>query len=97
MRMMMKVTIPTEHGNKAVKDGTIGKIIGQWSEQHQPEAAYFGTQNGDRAAFFVLDIKDASQVPAIAEPFFQGLNAKIEAFPVMNPQDLKAGLEKLRL
>ena len=54
MRMMMKVTIPTEHGNKAVKDGTIGKIIGQWSEQHKPEAAYFAVGSPGTELEFAL-------------------------------------------
>ncbi|MGH7284095.1 MAG: hypothetical protein ACRELY_21420 [Polyangiaceae bacterium] len=97
MRMMMKVSIPTETGNKAVKEGTIAKIIGQWSEMHKPEAAYFVAQNGERCAYFFLDIKDASDIPSISEPFFMGLNARIEATPAMNPQDLKMGLDKLKM
>lgn len=97
MRMMLKVSIPTEAGNKAVKEGTIGKIIGQWTEQHKPEAAYFVAQNGERCGYFFLDVKDATDIPSIAEPFFMGLNARIEAVPAMNPQDLKAGLDKLKM
>lgn len=97
MRMMLKVSIPNEAGNKAVKDGTIGKIIGQWSEQHKPEASYFVAQNGERCAYFFFDAKDATDIPSIAEPFFMGLNARIEAVPAMNPQDLKAGLDKLKM
>jgi hypothetical protein len=35
---------------------------------------------------------DASQIPAIAEPWFLALNAAIEVTPVMVPEDLqKAG------
>jgi len=37
-------------------------------------------------------MKDASQIPAFAEPFFHWLNAKVEFLPVMLPEDLaKAG------
>ena len=97
MRMMMKVTVPNDGGNRAVKDGTIGRIIGQFSEENRPEAAYFLTDDGERSALFFLDVKDPSQIPQLAEPFFLGLNAKITFCPAMNPQDLKAGLEKLKI
>jgi hypothetical protein len=95
MRMMLKVMVPNDGGNAAVKNGSIGKIIGQWSELHKPEAAYFAAEGGDRCAYFVFDMKDPSDMPSVAEPFFQGLNARIEARPVMNQQELKAGIEKL--
>ena len=97
MRMMIRVSIPSEAGNKAVKDGTIGKILGQWTEENRPEAAYFTADQGQRTAFFFVDLKDVSQIPSLAEPFFIGLNAKVEFLPAMNAQDLKAGLEKVKV
>jgi hypothetical protein len=97
MRMMMKVTIPAEGGNKAIKEGQIGKIIGQFLEEQRPEGAYFLTEGGERTALFFMDLKDPSLIPSLAEPFFQALNAKITLMPAMNAQDLKAGLEKLKL
>jgi hypothetical protein len=97
MRMLMKVTVQNEGGNAAVKDGSIGKIIGKFAEEHHPEAAYFTTENGERTAFFFLDVKDSTMMPTLAEPFFIGLNARVTFAPAMNPQDLKAGLEKLKL
>jgi hypothetical protein len=44
----------------------------------------------------VFDLKDPSEIPAIAEPFFLNLNAKVEFSPVMNAEDLKKGLESLQ-
>jgi hypothetical protein len=97
MRMLMKVAVPNEGGNEAVKSGQLGKIIGGFLEEFRPEAAYFGVENGLRTAYFVLDMKDVSQMPAVGERFFLGVNALITASPVMNAQDLKAGLEHLKL
>ena len=93
MRMLMKVTTPVEAGNKAINDGTLPKIIAQTMERIQPEAAYFGLEGGKRTAFFFFELKDSTQMPSIGEPIFHGTGATIELTPVMNPQELKAGLE----
>lgn len=45
-----------------------------------------------RTGFLFLEMQDASQIPAIAEPWFLAFNASIEIHPVMVPGDLaKAG------
>ncbi len=36
----------------------------------------------------VVNMDDASQIPAIAEPLFLGLDATIKAHAVMTPEDL---------
>jgi len=64
----------------------------------KPEAAYFATRpNGERGGFIVFDLKDPSQIPAVAVPFFLAFHARVTLCPVMNAQDLaKAapGIEK---
>lgn len=94
MRMMMKVSIPVEAGNSAIRDGSLPKTVAAFVEQAKPEACYFSTENGRRTAFLFFDMKDATQLPSLAEPFFMNLNAAVDAAPVMNLDDLKAGVEK---
>jgi hypothetical protein len=94
MRMMMKVTIPTDAGNKAILDGSLPKIMMGFAEQFKPEAAFFSSDNGDRAAFFFFEMADATQMPAACEPFFLHLNAKIQLSPAMTPADMQSGIAK---
>ena|ERR1700733_1587120 len=93
MRMMMQMTIPVEAGNHAARTGAFGITFQKMLESLKPEAAYFTSgASGERGGFIVFDMKDTSQIPAIAEPFFLAFNARVTFFPVMNAEDLtKAG------
>ena len=92
MRFLVKVNIPVEAGNAAAKAGKLGTTIQSILADLKPEAAYFTDDKGQRTAFVILQMEDASQIPAIAEPWFLALNASIEIHPVMVPDDLaKAG------
>lgn len=93
MRMMMQFVIPVEAGNEAARTGAFGPAFQKMLETLKPEAAYFSAGTvGDRGGFIVFDMKDTSEIPAIAEPFFLAFNAKVTFFPVMNAADLaKAG------
>jgi hypothetical protein len=91
MRMLLRVSIPVEEGNAAVKAGTLGSTIERILADLKPEAAYFiADDDGNRSGSIVFDMKDSSQMPAIAEPWFLAFNAKVSLRPVMNPQDLAA-------
>jgi hypothetical protein len=96
MRTMIKVTTPVEAGNKAFRDGTLQKTIMGLIEQLKPEAAYFLPYRGVRTAIFVIDLKDPSEIPSIAEPLFEKLNADVEFQPVMNADDLRKGLGRVQ-
>src|SRR5437773_2226207 len=92
MRFLVKVNIPVDAGNAAAKAGKLGETIQSILADLKPEAAYFTDDSGQRTGFIVLDMQDASQIPAIAEPWFLAFNASIEIHPVMVPADLaKAG------
>jgi hypothetical protein len=88
MRFLLKVNIPVESGNAAAKAGKLGVLIQSILAEQKPEAAYFTDDNGQRTALVFLEMKDASQIPAIAEPWFLAFNASIELHPVMVADDL---------
>jgi DNA primase len=88
MRVLLKVTIPVESGNAVAKAGKLGATIQSILAELKPEAAYFTDNNGQRAGFIFLDLHEASQIPAIAEPWMLAFNAGIEIHPVMVKDDL---------
>ncbi len=92
MKFLATVNLPVEAGNSAVRAGNLGEKIQSILEEIKPEAVYFAADNGKRTAFMIVDLEDASQIPAIAEPWFLAFNAAIDIKPVMEPEDLaKAG------
>jgi hypothetical protein len=88
MRVLLKVNIPVETGNAAAKAGKLGTIIQSILDDLKPESVYFTDDRGQRTGYLFLDLKEASQIPAIAEPWFLAFNAAIEIHPVMVPEDL---------
>jgi hypothetical protein len=91
MRFLIRVLIPTEAGNKMIKDPNFVKNIEGFVRDTKAEAAYFTEVNGDRVAIFIADIQSADKIPSIAEPFFM-MGAKVEFHPTMVLDDLKKGL-----
>jgi hypothetical protein len=92
MRMLLRVSIPVETGNAAAAAGTLGKTVEKILAGLKPEAAYFFTDDdGRRSVSIVFDMKDTSEIPAIAEPWFLAFHAKVSLRPVMNAADLEKG------
>lgn len=94
MRMLMTVQIPTEAGNAAIKDGSLPQIVGKALEALKAEAAYFTETDGMRTGLFFFEMADSSEIPSAAEPFYMGLDAKITFAPVMNADEMRAGIGK---
>jgi hypothetical protein len=92
MRFLMKMEWQADAGNAALRDPKFGdKMMGLLKEM-KAEAAYFTTINGSRGAYIVINMDDASQMVAMAEPVFFGFKAKVEFIPVMLPDDLAKGM-----
>lgn len=86
--MLLTIHIPNEPFGSLVRAKEAAPLIGRLMEHLKPEVAYFGEQHGQRTGFAVVDIADASMIPAICEPFFLHLDADIELRPVMTAEDL---------
>jgi hypothetical protein len=92
MRMMLKVNMDTSAANELARQGKLGSTIQSILADMKPEAAYFTADEGERTGLIFFDLADPSAIPAIAEPWFLTLNARLTLQPVMNPEDLgKAG------
>jgi hypothetical protein len=90
MRMLLKVSMPVEAGNRTISDGSLPNTIRSILEEQKPEAAYFVAENGKRTAYVFVDLKSPADIPGYAEPWFLAFNASIEATPAMTAHDLAA-------
>ena len=92
MRMMLRMRVDTAMGNAAVKSGALGKSIAAFMEKAKPEASYFTIDNGQRTGYFVFDMTQSSKMPSLFEETFMTLGADVQLTPVMNADELRAGL-----
>jgi hypothetical protein len=88
MRFMLTVRIPPEEGNAAMKDGRFMPAFQSILEDLQPEAAYLTEIEGARGGYFIINMDDASQIPAIFEPLFLGMGATVQIHPVFTLDDM---------
>ena len=89
MRILMIATLPHHKFNAAVKDGTAGAKLGKILDTIKPESVHFTELCGKRTAFIVVDLPNASKIPALAEPWFLTFEADVQIHPCMTPEDLK--------
>ena len=96
MKTILIASMPHHTFNAAVKDGTAGAKLKKIMDAIKPEAAYFTEICGKRTGIFVVNVSDASQIPALAEPWFLTFEADVQFHPTMTPADLeRAGLDKI--
>lgn len=95
MRMFLKVEMEVEAANRAIKDGRLPKIVQGFIAAAKPEGAWFTAMDGKRTMIAVFDLTSTAQIPVLAEPFFEGLNAAIELSPAMDAADLQSALSNL--
>ena len=96
MRVLMIVECPHEPFNTMVRKGTAAEVMAKILAAVKPEATYFTELHGRRTAMLIVNLKNASQIPALAEPWFLNFHADCRIHPVMTPDDLqRAGLPEL--
>ena len=96
MRMLLHVRIPNEEFNAAVRDGSAGRKMKKILEETKAEAVYFTEYDGRRGAIMIINLKDPSEVPKFAEPWFLSFKADVQFHIAMTPEELgRAGLEEL--
>ena len=97
MRFLFKAEWPVEEGNAAIREGGLPDTLRSILDDLKPEATYFLASNGKRTALLIVNMQDASQIPALAEPWFLAFHAAVEMVPVMTLDDLKKrDLQSLR-
>ena len=95
MRFLVRAQIPTEIGNKMVKNPKFLQELENYIHKVKAEASYFFESGRDRTFVFIVNIENAEMIPSIAEPLFQDIGAKVEFHPVMVFEDLKKAIEHL--
>src|SRR5829696_1713479 len=88
MRFMITFRVSPEEGNAAMKDGSFIPAFQSVMEDLQPEAAYLADIEGARGGYLVVNMDDASQIPAIVEPLFLGIGATVQIHPVFTPDEV---------
>ena len=95
MRFIVRAKIPTEAGNKMVKDPNFIRNLEDYMNKIKPEASYFFEVDGKRTMGFVVDMHSTDQIPMLSEPLFQ-LGAEVEFHPVMSLDDLKKAVSAFK-
>jgi hypothetical protein len=95
MRFIVRAKIPTEAGNKMVKDPKFIQNLEEYISKVKAEASYFFEADGNRVCAFVVNMDSVDMIPTIAEPLFQEMGANVEFHPVMSFDDLKKAVQNL--
>jgi hypothetical protein len=93
--MFLKVQLEVDAASRAIKDGTLPKIVQGFVEAARPEGIWFTALDGKRTIVAVFDLESPAKIPSLAEPFFAGLSATFDLSPAMDAADLAAGIAAL--
>jgi hypothetical protein len=97
VRCMFRFSFPTtDESNRWIREGSIGQKMESILGETQPEAAYFGSVDGKRGGYLVINMDEASEIPAKLEPLFQELGAAVECSAVMVPEELRTTIQGLQ-
>jgi hypothetical protein len=91
MRMLMIIRLPNETFNVAVRDGSAGAKTKAILKAVGPEAVYFTETGGQRTVVMIVELENASRIPALAETWFLTFNAGVEFHVVMDQKELQEG------
>ncbi len=92
MRFMISCRVPTEKANALIKEGRFAETFQSVMDELQPEAAYFTDIEGARGGYFIVNMDDASELSAKAEPLLQGMGAEVQVHLVMTAEDVQKGM-----
>jgi hypothetical protein len=93
MRMMLKIKIPPDSGNRAAQDGSMAKAFQSLKEQVNPEAAYFSMEDGMRSAYFFYNAKQLPDFAKIHEPLIQAMGALVYDGPALTWEDMARAIK----
>ena len=95
MRFLLKATIPVEAGNALVRDPNFGKVMEDILADLKPEAVYYAVEHGQRTVYFVVNVEQTHQIPALAEPLWLSWKANVELIPAMNQAEFSKAIPAL--
>jgi hypothetical protein len=95
MRFIVTAKMPVEAGNQLIATAQMGPKVQQMMADLNPEAAYFSLKDGCRCAYIVINVNDASELPAKLEPFFLATKAEVTCDVAMTPEDLGKGMANM--
>lgn len=92
MRFLVKATLPNEAGNALVRNPNMASQMEAVMGDLRPKAAYFTIDQGQRTAYFVVNMESATDLPRIAEPLWLSWKADVTVSPVFLPEEMEAAM-----
>lgn len=88
MRILIRAEVSAEDGNHGFQSGRWQKVTSDFMKEFEPECMYFVIENGYRNIYVVANVDKVTDIPALSEPWFQGLNARVEVMPCLTYDEM---------